>query len=294
MHAGHPDGRAQSWEARQLIDASGRDTFLGNRLGIKRRNKRHNSSAMYAHFTGAQRWPGRRAGNISIYWFDHGWFWFIPLADGATSVGAVVWPYYMKDRGVPLREFFLSTIAQCPPLAQRLNGAELSTGVEATGNFSYACDRCYGDNFLMIGDAFAFIDPVFSSGVMLAMVGGGAAADAADVCLRDPARKAGRAAQVRQGHAPRSQGILLVHLPRHQPRDARDCSSGPRNVLRMEEALLSLLAGDVFGRTPIWASLFLFKGLYYLICLANLGRTIRAMRSRAVNIRAEPESLTSD
>jgi len=74
----------------------------------------------------------------------------------------------------------------------------------------------------------------------------------------------------------------------------REVFLGPRNVLRMEEALLSLLAGDVFGRTPIWTSLFLFKGIYYLICLANLGRTIRAMRSRAVNIRAEPESLTGE
>ena len=200
----------------------------------------------------------------------------------------------MKDRRVPLREFFLSTIAQCPPLAQRLNGAVLSTGVEATGNFSYACDRCYGDNFLMIGDAFAFIDPVFSSGVMLAMVGGAPPRDAADVCLRDPARKAGALRRFDKAHAPRSQAILLVHLPRHQPRRCASCSLGPRNVLRMEEALLSLLAGDVFGRTPIWASLFLFKCLYYLICLANLRRTLRAMRSRAVNIRAEPESLTGD
>ncbi len=293
VHAGHSDGTTQSWEARQLIDASGRDTFLGNRLGIKRRNPRHNSSAMYAHFTGAQRWPGRREGNISIYWFDHGWFWFIPLADGATSVGAVVWPYYMKDRGIPLREFFLSTIAQCPPLAQRLNGAVLSTGVEATGNFSYACDRCYGDNFLMIGDAFAFIDPVFSSGVMLAMVGGAAAADAADVCLRDPARKAGalRKFDKAMRHGPREFSWFIYRVTNPA---MREVFLGPRNVLRMEEALLSLLAGDVFGRTPIWTSLFLFKGLYYLICLANLRRTLRAMRSRAVNIRAEPESLTGD
>jgi hypothetical protein len=61
----------------------------------------------------------------------------------------------------------------------------------------------------------------------------------------------------------------------------------------MEEALLSVLAGDIFGRTPIWTSLRLFKGLYYVISFANLGRTIRAMRNRAANIRSEPERLTS-
>jgi hypothetical protein len=73
----------------------------------------------------------------------------------------------------------------------------------------------------------------------------------------------------------------------------RELFLGPRNVLRMEEALLSVLAGDIFGRTPIWTSLRLLKGLYYVISFANLGRTIRAMRNRAVNIRAEPERLTS-
>jgi hypothetical protein len=61
----------------------------------------------------------------------------------------------------------------------------------------------------------------------------------------------------------------------------------------MEEALLSVLAGDIFRRTPIWTSLRLLKGLYYVISFANLGRTIRAMRNRAANIRAEPERLTS-
>jgi hypothetical protein len=74
----------------------------------------------------------------------------------------------------------------------------------------------------------------------------------------------------------------------------REIFLGPRNVLRMEEALLSVLAGDVYGRTPIWTSLRLFKGLYYAISFAKLGRTLRAMRNRAANIRPEPERLTTD
>lgn len=83
------DGGSRRWRARFLIDASGRDTFLANRFDIKRRNPRHNSAALYGHFTGATRLPGKAAGNISIFWFDHSWFWFIPLLDGTTSVGAV-------------------------------------------------------------------------------------------------------------------------------------------------------------------------------------------------------------
>ncbi|MGH8231680.1 MAG: NAD(P)/FAD-dependent oxidoreductase, partial [Steroidobacteraceae bacterium] len=109
------DGSTPSWRARYLVDASGRDTFLANALGAKRRNRRHNSAALFAHFSGGQRHEGERAGHISIYWFEHGWFWFIPLHDGVTSVGAVVWPHYLKSRTTPVKEFFLATIAQCPP-----------------------------------------------------------------------------------------------------------------------------------------------------------------------------------
>lgn len=75
----------QNWRARFLVDASGRDTFVAGKLGLKDRNRRHASAAIYGHFTGAQRQAGRAEGNISIFWFDHGWIWFIPLADGVAS-----------------------------------------------------------------------------------------------------------------------------------------------------------------------------------------------------------------
>jgi len=84
--------RERTWRARFVVDASGRDTFLANRLGLKTRSRKNNSAALYGHFAGATRLPGKAEGNITIFWFDHGWFWCIPLADGATSVGAVCWP----------------------------------------------------------------------------------------------------------------------------------------------------------------------------------------------------------
>src|SRR3954462_9037382 len=109
-------GVVHEYRARFVVDATGRDTLLANRLKTKRRNPAHNSAAMYGHFHDARRDCGKEEGNIIIFWFDHGWFWFIPLKDSTTSVGAVVWPYYMKARDKPLREFFLETIARCPAL----------------------------------------------------------------------------------------------------------------------------------------------------------------------------------
>jgi flavin-dependent dehydrogenase len=284
------DGARQCWRARYLIDASGRDTLVGTRLGTKRRNRHHNSSAMYAHFRNAWRSDDPyRAGDISILWFQQGWLWFIPLADGITSVGAVVSPHYMKRRALPLREFFLETIALSPPLARRLASATLASHVEATGNYAYTCRRAHGDRFLLVGDAYAFVDPVFSSGVMFAMQGGIAAAEAIAAALRMPARRrqAFRRFERQMRHGPRAFSWFIYRMTRPA---MQDLFMAPRNRLRMKEALLSLLAGDIFGATPIWASLRAFKLVYYVNTLAHPRRSLAALRAHARNLRpVEPE-----
>jgi flavin-dependent dehydrogenase len=292
VRAEHDDGRSETWTADYVIDASGRDTFLGNRLRAKRRDRKHNSASLYAHFAGARRDCGKREGNVTVYWFDHGWFWFIPLADGATSIGAVVWPYYMKTRSVSVREFFLATIALCPPLAERLSAATLISDVEATGNYSYACDHSHGANYLLVGDAYSFIDPVFSSGVMLAMNSGMAAADAIHTCRTQPTRSRAALEQFDRisRHGPK-QFSWFIHRVSNPTMRALFLS--PSNVMRVEEALLSLLAGDIFGRTPIWGRLRVFKALYYVLSWVNPGRSYRAWRLRAANIRSEAEQAIS-
>jgi flavin-dependent dehydrogenase len=289
----YDDGRVQAWQARFLVDASGRDTFLANRLQVKRRDPKHNSAAIFGHFSGAQRYAGEREGHISIYWFDHGWFWFIPLSDGATSVGAVVWPYYLKSRTVPVRDFLLATIALCPPLAQRLSGAQLISEVQATGNYSYHCTRSHGARYLLLGDAYAFIDPMFSSGVMLAMHSAFAGAETVDTCLREPARAAAalRAFDQTMRRGPREYSWFIYRVTSPT---MREMFLGPRNIWRVKEALLSLLAGDIFGATPIWTSLRGFKLLYRLISLRHPGRSAHAWRRRRVNIQpADPGPLTA-
>jgi flavin-dependent dehydrogenase len=292
VRAEHDDGRSESWTADYVVDASGRDTFLGNSLHTKRRNKKHNSAALYAHFSGARRECGKREGNVTVYWFEHGWFWFIPLADGATSIGAVVWPYYMNTRSTSVREFFLHTLSLCPPLAERLSGATLVTDVEATGNYSYVCDHSHGSNYLLVGDAYSFIDPVFSSGVMLAMNSGMAAAEAIHTCRTQPARSRAALKQFDRvsRHGPKQFSWFIYRLSNPT---MRELFLDPSNAWRVEEALLSMLAGDIFGHTPIWGRLRLFKALYYVLSLANFSRSFRAWRQRATNIRSEAEHVTS-
>lgn len=286
-------GAETRWNARFFVDASGRDTFLANRFGIKRRNPRHASAAIYGHFTGAKRLPGRDEGNISIFWFEHGWFWFIPLRDGLTSVGAVCWPHYLRSRRSDPSSFLLETIALCPPLAERLRDARLTVEATATGNYSYTAQRMTGDRHVMIGDAYAFIDPVFSSGVMLAMNSAFFAADAVDAHLRDPAA-AGVKMRAFERHVRHGVRNFSWFIYRMTNPAIRDLFMGPRNPLRMQEALISLLAGDLFRGTPIHWSLRAFKGVYYLNGLARPLRTFGAWlrRKRILRDRAylEPES----
>jgi flavin-dependent dehydrogenase len=279
------DGAERRWRARFVVDASGRDTLLATQNGWKRKDCKHNSAALFGHFTGAQRLAGRSEGHISIFWFRHGWFWFIPLADGSTSVGAVCWPHYLKSRDKPLKDFFEDTIALAPPLAARLQGATLiGDQVYATGNYSYSADRCSGDRFVMLGDAYAFIDPVFSSGVHLAMVGAFAAADMVATALDRPAEAAAARRRFEQTlrHGPHEYAWFIHRMTNPA---LRDLFMHPANHLRMVEAVLSMLAGDIYGRTPIWRSLALFKGVYHVSALFNLRRSWRAWRERRSNIR---------
>lgn len=285
------DGTISNWNARFVVDASGRDTFLANKLQIKHRNPKHNSSSVYAHFSGASRNEGADEGNIAIFWFEHGWFWFIPLADGTTSIGMVTWPYFMKSKGDrSLDQFLLDGIKLCPLLECKLLDAKMVSSAEATGNFSYVSERCYGRNYLLLGDAYAFIDPVFSSGVLLAMNSGVVGAETVDACLKNPAGASKALANFDKAmrHGPKEFSWFIYRVTNPT---LRDLFMNPRNIFRMKEAILSVLAGDIFGKTPIWRSIFLFKCIYYASSLANLKRTFMAWKRRKYNISSVPEAL---
>jgi flavin-dependent dehydrogenase len=279
------DGAQARWDARFLVDASGRDTFLAAKLGLKQRSRRHNSAALFAHFAGATRLPGKAEGHISIFWFDHGWFWFIPLADGATSIGAVCAPHYLKSRRGSPEQFLMDSIALCPALAERLRGARLVSPVTGTGNYSYSAARSSGERYLLLGDAYAFIDPVFSTGVYLAMQSAFIGADTIERCLARPAeaRAALRAFDASMRHGPRvfSWFIYRVTTP-----GLRDILMSTANPWRVREALLSVLAGDVFRRTPYGLRLLALKALYYLLCLGSPRASWRAWRRRRHALQA--------
>ena len=280
------DGARRQWRARFVIDASGRDTFLANKFKAKQKNPRHNSSALFGHYTGAERGVGKLEGNITIFWFAHGWFWYIPLADASTSIGCVCWPYYLKTRnGKPLAEFFAETVAMCPQLTARLANATLvDDKIYATGNYSYTSSHSSGERYLLLGDAYSFIDPVFSSGVYLAMHSAFEGAEVVAAALDQPARVGALRRRferdMRFGPREFSWFIFRVTNP-----TMREFFMYPQNPMRVKEALMSLLAGDIHGKTPIWRSLAVLKTIYFAVSAAHPKRTWQAWQRRRRNIR---------
>ena len=289
VHAEDRTGQALTYEARFVVDASGRDTFLSGQFGGKHRNPHHNSAAVFGHFDGVKRLPGLDEGNISIVWFDHGWWWIIPFKDGTTSVGAVCWPSYIGTRKVPMEQFLWDTIALCPPVADRMVNAKLLGHAYAAANYSYRRTTMSGDGYIMVGDAFAFIDPVFSSGVHLALNSATLGAEVVDAHLRTSPDYGRRLVDfertVRLGV--KTYSWFIYHFTQPAFRQLF-MSEGSR--FKMEEAVLSILAGDAFGKSPTRWPIFLFKIAYYLVYLFNFRENWAAFRRR---VRGVPDTVTT-
>ncbi|HWG70978.1 MAG TPA: NAD(P)/FAD-dependent oxidoreductase [Steroidobacteraceae bacterium] len=281
------DGRAYRIQARYVVDASGRDAFLAAKKRLRRKNDQHQSAAIFGHFRGAERRAGEDAGNISIYSFDHGWMWMIPLRDGVMSVGAVCRPDYLKQRKGRTVEYLLDTLRSNPALWRRLEHAELiGNEVRVTGNYSYDSAQMGGPGWILVGDAFAFLDPVFSSGVYLAMSGAEQAAHLVDAALREPRREAAllRKLEKRQraGMARFSFFIYRFNGPVMQ-----QMFRSPRNTWQLEQGVISMLAGDLFDTPKVLRRLSLFKLVYAVGGLFNWRRWRDEHKYRLAQARAQ-------
>ena len=274
-------------QARYLVDASGRDTFLSAKRKLRRRNPEHQSAAIFGHFRGAIDRAGADAGNISIYRFAHGWMWMIPLPQGVMSVGAVARPDYFKQRNGRTVEFLLETLRQNPALWQRLESAELiGNEVRVTGNYSYDSSQMGGPGWVLIGDAFAFLDPVFSSGVYLAMSGAEQAATVVDRSLRAPAKEAGL---LRRLERRQRAGMKRFSFFIYRFNNPVMCGlfASPRNTLQLEQGVISMLAGDLFDTPKVLRRIGLFKLLYGLIALTQWRGWRDEQRYRLAQARAQ-------
>jgi flavin-dependent dehydrogenase len=281
------DGRRYSVQARYLVDASGRDTFLAAKKKLRRKNPQHQSAAIFGHFRGAQARTGEDAGNISMYRFEHGWMWMIPLPRGVMSVGAVCWPDYLKQRKGRTVDFLLETLQRNAALWRRMEGAELiGNEVRVTGNYSYDAARIGGPGWLLIGDAFAFLDPVFSTGVYLAMTAAECAAGVVDAALRDPRVELTQQRKLEK-RLRRGMERFSFFIYRFNNPVMKRLFREPSNRLQIEQGVISMLAGDVFDTPRVLLRLQMFKAIYAFLAVLDWRRWRSAQHYRLAQARSQ-------
>ena len=275
--------------ARYLVDASGRDAFLAAKKKLRRKNDEHQSAAIFGHFRGATPRTGEDAGNISMYRFEHGWMWMIPLPDGVMSVGAVCRPEYLKQRKGRTVEFLLETLKRNAAMWQRLEGAELiDDKVRVTGNYSYDSRQMGGPGWILIGDAFAFLDPVFSTGVYLAMSTAEGAARLIDSVLRDPRSEAALLRKLEK-RVRKAMERFSFFIYRFNNPVMKEMLGNPSNRLRIEQGVISMLAGDVLDTPTVLWRLQLFKAIYGMLGAMNWRRWRAEKTYRRAQARSDFE-----
>ena len=185
--------------AAYVVDASGQGGLLARQLGLRQWDEFFRNLAVYAYYQGGDHLPPPDAGNILIESQPGGWLWHIPLRDGWASVGAVVDAETgQRDiRRLGPRRFLEAQIAAAPHLSRMLEPARMVSGPETLRDWSYRCQSLHGPGYILAGDAGCFIDPLFSSGVHLALTSATLAAAAVTSALEDPTI-AGPAGQVYQ------------------------------------------------------------------------------------------------
>jgi flavin-dependent dehydrogenase len=257
-------GQMLEWRPRYVLDASGRDTFMASRLNVKNSNKYNNTAAMYAHFAQVTRREGELAGYISIHLAEDGWFWLIPLPDDIMSVGFVGNQAAWKGRTGTPTELFLSRIASSPTVSARTLGAELVSEVYSTANYSYRARQGDGEGFMMIGDAYGFVDPMFSTGVLMAMTAGELGAQTADTWLKNPLRGQKMAVQTNRELARAMDRISWLIYRINDP-VMRTMFMAPSNRFWMRDGVVNMLAGNLRGNLRSVLPILCFKTAYHFL-----------------------------
>jgi flavin-dependent dehydrogenase len=175
-------GREELVRARVVVDAAGQSGLIQDRLGLRQWDPVLKKAAIWTYWKGAVRDTGRDAGATIVMQTEgkRGWFWFIPLADDVVSVGVVApFDWLFKERATKDPEaIYFEEVARCPGVQPRIAAAERSGPFRVAKEYSYRSRQLAGDGWLLVGDAYGFLDPLYSSGILLAITSGAMAADA--------------------------------------------------------------------------------------------------------------------
>jgi flavin-dependent dehydrogenase len=247
--------------AKYLIDASGRNSVIGNKFKLKKSYQHLQKLSLFAHYEGLEREAGIDATLTRMVRTLDSWFWLIPLENDRTSIGIVLEAADFKKSGLSAEEFFERAIAEQPLVRNRIGDGRRVSQVYTAADFSYRSQKLTSDRWLLAGDAAGFIDPVFSSGVFLAVLAGEQAADVLHEVLDHP-KRARRLFRHYERLVNRAMDVYLRFVESwYGGKEFIEVFLTPTELLQIPPAVNAVLGGNIGNRFAIrWR-----MELFYLI-----------------------------
>jgi flavin-dependent dehydrogenase len=270
--ANAPDGREVRFDARYVVDASGRDALFARTARSTEKIPELDQTAIFTHYEGVPRQEGKLAGDIDIVIFRESpnarpnWFWLIPFKDGRTSVGAVVSRAWIKahrakldqamidEAGDDVTALFQMAVDESPSATELLGAAKMVwPRAKAAADFSYRVTELAGEGWIAIGDAGGFIDPLFSTGTHVAMCGAKTAAETL-LGLLAPGGNVDEAEKLRawESHLKGGAETFILAVQAFYAGPLMEQIFSPHKHSALRRSITSLLAGDVFTDS-VWA-----------------------------------------
>lgn len=236
--------------AKYLIDASGRNSLISSMFKLKQKYEHLQKISIFAHFDGCVRDEGRDGTLTKMVRASDRWFWVIPLQAPRTSIGVVLDAAVYKKSGLSAEGFLEQAIAEQPLLSERMENATRVSPVRVEADFSYRNSRLTGDRWMLAGDAAGFIDPVFSSGVFLAVLAGEQCADALHVVLDHPAKKRRLFARYTRT-VTKAMNVYLRFVNAWYTQEFIEIFLHPQDILQIPPAVNAVLGGNIGTSWPV-------------------------------------------
>ena len=249
--------------ARYLVDCSGRNAVVGQKFDLKARYAHLQKFSVFAHYEHVQRDEGRDGTLTRLVRARTHWFWLIPIDAARTSVGVVLDSAHFKDLRKTPEEALAWAIEDSELMRERMRDSVLVSPVRSAGDYSYRNTRLTGDRWLLAGDAAGFIDPIFSTGVFIAIHSGEQCADILDAVLSKPAKRRQLFARYER-KLNRLMDTYLRFVTAWYRDEFIDVFTNPTDKLQLAPAVNAVLAGNVGGSFAIWWRMQIFYLVLFL------------------------------
>lgn len=268
----HLAGR-ETLRGRYILDATGRQSLIGNQFGLKKTYSHLKKFSVYAHFENVDREPGVNGTLIRLIRGSDRWFWMIPLTETRMSIGVVLDAATFRAAKLSPEAFLQQAIEEQPLITDRLSEAHRDSSVYAVGDYSYRNTKLTGNRWILAGDAAGFIDPVFSTGVFMGLVSGEDAADALDIALSTPHRAPREFARYEK-KLNRVMDLYLRFVTAWYTPEFIEVFVNPERRLQLPRAINSVLAGNLGAS---WKIRWRMEVFYLLVWLQRHIRVVKRL-----------------